>query len=118
MLLLVTKYAITSLLVVLVSEVAKRSDRLGALIGALPLVTLLVMIWLYLENQRIDKVAEYALFTFWYVLPSLPLFLLTPALLSRGVNFWLSLVAGVIVAAASFPAVAVVAKQFGVRLLP
>ena len=48
---IVIKYAVTALIIVLVSEVAKRSDKLGALISSLPFVTLMVMIWLQVERQ-------------------------------------------------------------------
>ena len=118
MLLIVTKYAITSLVIVLVSELAKRSDKVGALVASLPLVTVMVMIWLYVENQEVEKVARHAYYTFWYVLPTLPMFLLTPALLYRGVNFWLALGAGVLLTLVCFVAVAVIANYFRVKLLP
>src|SRR5215204_1714832 len=94
MLMLITKYAITSLVIVIVSEVAKRSDRVGALIASLPLVTVMVMIWLHIENQPSDKIANHAYYTFWYVLPTLPMFLLMPWMINRGVSFWLALLAG------------------------
>ena len=76
MYLLITKYAVTAFVIVLVSEIAKRSDRLGALIASLPLVTVMVMIWLHIENQGTEKIANHAWYTFWYVLPTLPMFLL------------------------------------------
>ena len=118
MLLIVTKYAITSLLIVLVSELAKRSDKVGALVSSLPLVTVMVMIWLYVENQGVDKVARHAYYTFWYVLPTLPMLLLTPALMVRGFNFWLSLCAGVILTLILFLATVSVARLFGIDLRP
>lgn len=67
MLWLIAKYAITAGMVVLISEVAKRSDRLGGLIAALPLVTVLVLIWMKLEGQSQAKIASHAWYTFWYV---------------------------------------------------
>ena len=118
MLLIVTKYAVTALIVVLVSEIAKRSDKLGALIASLPLVTVMVMIWLYLENQGTDKVARHAYYTFWYVIPTLPMFLLTPALLYRGFNFWIALAAGLALTALLFVVTALIARQLGVDLAP
>ena len=63
------KYAITALMVVLVSEFAKRSDKLGGFIAALPLVTILTLVWLYLEHQSTEKIANHAYYTFWYVIP-------------------------------------------------
>jgi len=64
---IITKYALTAAMVVLVSEVAKRSDKLGGFIAALPLITLLTLIWLYLEKQSPEKIANHAWHTFWYV---------------------------------------------------
>lgn len=118
MLLIVTKYAVTALVIVLVSEVAKRSDQIGALIASLPMVTILVMIWLHLEGQGTEKVARHAYLTFWYVLPTLPMFLLTPALLHRGINFWAALGAGALLTLVAFAILLVVARRFGVTLLP
>lgn len=77
------KYAITALLVVLISEFAKRSDRLGALLASLPVVTLLTLVWLYVERQPSEKIANHAYYTFWYVIPTLPMFLLFPYLLPK-----------------------------------
>ena len=91
---LITKYLVTAAVVVLVSEAAKRSDRLGGLLGALPMVTLLALIWLYVEHQPQQKIANHAWYTFWYVLPTLPMFLIFPAMLRHGVGFWPALLVG------------------------
>ena len=84
---ILTKYLVTAGLVVLISEVAKRTDKIGALIAALPLVTVLTLFWLYFENQSSEKIANQAYYTFWYVIPTLPMFLAFPWLLSR-LGFW------------------------------
>jgi len=73
---LITKFLVTSLIIVLVSEVAKRTDKVGALIASLPFVTMLVMIWLYVEKQGSEKIANHAYYTLWYVVPTLPMFAL------------------------------------------
>ncbi len=83
MLWLLTKYLITAGLVVTISEVAKVSDRFGALIAALPLVSGLTLIWLYVEGQPTEKIQNHAFYTFWYVLPTLPMFLVFPWLLTK-----------------------------------
>ncbi|WP_431477962.1 DUF3147 family protein, partial [Massilia eburnea] len=75
---LIFKYLVTAGVVVAVSEFAKRSDRLGGLIAALPLVTVLALIWLYVEKQPHEKIANHAWYTFWYVVPTLPMFLVFP----------------------------------------
>lgn len=80
---LITKYLITAALVVAISEMAKRTEKIGALLASLPLVTILALIWLYVEKQPDDKIADQAWYTFWYVLPTLPMFLAFPYLLPR-----------------------------------
>ena len=111
---LIFKYAVTAAVVVAVSEIAKRSGRLGALIAALPIVTILVMIWLYIETQETEKIANHAWFTFWYVLPTLPMFLLVPYLLRHGVNFWMALLAGVVLTVGLFLGMLVTLRRFGI----
>lgn len=106
----------TALIVVLVSEVAKRSDRWGAFIAALPVVTTLAMIWLYLEGQPREKIANHAWFTFWYVLPTLPMFLAFPPLLPR-IGFWWSLVACALMTLATFWGMVLVVRRFGIELI-
>ena len=113
---LLTKYALTAAVVVLVSEGAKRSDRLGGLIAALPLVTVLALIWLHLERQPEQKIANLAWYTFWYVVPTLPMFLAFPALLPR-LGFWPTLAACVLITLVCFAAFARVVRGFGIELL-
>ncbi len=113
---IITKYLITAGIVVLVSEVAKRSDKAGALIGALPTITILAMIWMYIEGLPQQKLSNHAFYTFWYVLPSLPMFLLFPWLYSR-FSFWLVMGICVLVTLASFALVILVARLLGIELL-
>ena len=113
---LITKYFVTAAIVVLVSEFAKRSDKLGAFIAALPLVTVLALIWLHVEQQPQEKVANHAWYTFCYVLPTLPMFLIFPWLLPRW-GFWPALAASALITAACFGAFAVVLRRFGIDLL-
>jgi F0F1-type ATP synthase assembly protein I len=118
MLVLVMKYAVTAFIVVAVSEVAKRSDRVGALIASLPLVTIMIMVWLHLENQKPEKIANHAYYTFWYVIPTLPMFLLMPWMMNRGNHFWVSLGASVLLTMVCFAITALIMKRFGVDLMP
>ena len=116
MLWLLTKYLLTSAIVVAVSEIARRNDRLGALIAALPLVTFLALIWLYVEKQPLDKIANHAYYTFWYVLPTLPMFLLFPLLLSR-IGFWPTLGVCALISVVLFFGLAKLLVRFGIHLL-
>lgn len=113
---IITKYCITAAMVVFVSEVAKRSDKLGGFIAALPLITLLTLVWLYLEKQPQVKIANHAKYTFWYVLPTLPMFLVFPVLLPK-LGFWPTLLACVVLTVVCFGLFALVLRRFGIYLL-
>jgi len=112
---LLTKYAITALLVVAISEIAKRSDRLGGLIAALPMVTVLTLVWLYLERQPTEKIGNHAWYTFWYVLPTLPMFLVFPRLLQK-FGFWPALLLCAVLTMVLFVVLAYVLRQFDIQL--
>ena len=114
---LITKYMLTAAVVVLVSEAAKRSDKVGGFIAALPLVTFLALIWLYVEKQPEAKIANHAWYTFWYVVPTLPMFLAFPVLLPR-IGFWLSMLASIGITVVCFGLFALLVRQFGIQLLP
>jgi hypothetical protein len=113
---IITKYLLTAGMVVFISEVAKRSDKLGGFIAALPLMTLLTLTWLYIENQTEEKIANHAYYTFWYVIPTLPMFLLFPYLLFK-LGFWPTMVVGIVLTIICLGIFALIMKNFGVQLL-
>lgn len=113
---IITKYFITAALVVLITEVAKRSDKLGGFVAALPMVTILTLIWLYVENQPTGKIANHAWYTFWYVVPTLPMFLAFPWLLPR-IGFWPTLGASILITLICFGLFSLVVRRFGIALL-
>lgn len=113
---IITKYFLTAGVVVLVSELARRSDKLGGFVAALPMVTVLALIWLYVEHQPAEKIANHAWYTFWYVIPTLPMFLAFPLLLPR-IGFWPALAACVAITVACFWLFALAVRRFGIELL-
>lgn len=115
MLWIITKYFITAAIVVAVSEVAKRSDRAGALLASLPLVTLLALTWLYVEKQPAEKIANHAWYTFWYVLPTLPMFLAFPRLFAR-FGFWPALGLSAVITIVCFALFAWAVRPLGIKL--
>ncbi len=113
---LILKYLITAGVVVLVSEFAKRSDKLGGFVAALPMVTVLTLIWLYIEQQPASKISNHAYYTFWYVLPTLPMFLLFPYLMEK-TSFWLALSISIVFTVVLFAIYALALKRLGINLL-
>jgi len=116
MLWIITKYILTAAVVVAVSEAAKRSDKFGGFMAALPLITIFALVWLYVEKQPMEKIANHAWYTFWYVIPTLPMFLVFPALLSR-LGFWPTLGVCVVMTTLLFGLFALVVRRFGIELL-
>lgn len=102
MLYLIVKAALSGLIVMAVSEIAKRSPAFGALVASLPLVSVLAMIWLWRDTGDGGRIAAHAEATFWLVLPSLPMFLVLPALLRHGVGFWPALLASCLLTVALY----------------
>ena len=91
---IVAKALLAGVMITAISEIGKRLPATAAIVASLPLVSVLGMIFLWHARPDSENMAAHAQATFWYVLPSLPMFLLIPALLRGGVNFWLALGAG------------------------
>ncbi|MFT4956626.1 MAG: hypothetical protein ACI8U3_003036 [Brevundimonas sp.] len=116
MLYLIIKAAVSGVMIALGSEVARRYPGWGALIISLPLVSILGMIWLWRDTGDEARLADHAQATFWFVLPSLPMFLIVPALLRRGVAFWPALAFGCAVTLLLDAMMIQVFSRLGVRL--
>jgi len=113
---MIIKAAISGVIVALVSEIARRSPGFGALVASLLLVSILGMIWLWRDTSDPVRLADHAQATFWFVLPSLPMFLLVPSLLRIGVGFWPALGLGCLLTILLYLAVIYLGPMLGLRL--
>lgn len=116
MIYLVFKAALSGLLIAIASEVARKWPGLGALIVSLPLVSILAMLWLWRDTHDPIRLAAHSAATFWFVLPSLPMFLLIPALLKQGFSFWLALAFGCVLTISLYLTMILAGPKFGLRL--
>jgi uncharacterized membrane protein (GlpM family) len=116
MLYLALKAALSGLLIAIISEVSKRYPGIGGLIASLPLVSVLGMIWLWRDKPDVENMASHVEATFWFVLPSLPMFLIIPLLLRTGTSFWLALLIGCAATIAFYSAMLAIGPKFGLRL--
>lgn len=110
------KAAVSGLLVLLVSEIARRSPGIGGLIASLPIVSVLAFIWLWHDTADVERIAAQAESTFWFLLPSLPMFLLLPSLLRAEVGFWPALLVSCAATMALYVATAWLLARFGVNI--
>ncbi len=115
MLYLAIKAALSGIIIAIASEVARRYAGWGALIASLPLVSILGMIWLWRDTQDTTRMASHAEATFWFVLPSLPMFLLIPLLLRAGLGFWTSLILGCMLTMLLYAAMITIGPRLGLR---
>lgn len=113
---LTIKAVLSGGIIVAVSELAKRNNTAASIVHSLPLVSLLALVWLYSGTHDTALVARHMGGTFWFVLPSLPMFLAIPWLLRRGVAFWPALAAGVALTVALYFLTMRLLKMAGVNL--
>jgi hypothetical protein len=110
------KALLSGLIVALVSEIAKRSPTAGGLLASLPLVSTLAMIWVWRETHETERIAAQAQATFWYFLPSVPMFVVIPWLLRHGYGFWIALGLGCALTMLLYAVMIFVGGRFGLRL--
>jgi len=110
------KIVITTLLVVLIAEIAKRSTLAGAILASVPVISVLAMIWLYVDTRDVARVSVLASSVFWLVLPSLVLFVTLPLLLKQGLNFYLSMSISIGVTVGCYYLMISLLNHYGMRL--
>jgi hypothetical protein len=113
---LIIKAALSGIIVAAVSEIARRYPGWGGLLASLPLTSLLAMIWLWRDSHDPERVAALTASVFWFILPSLPLFLAVPALLRSGVGFWATMTIAVLGTLALYALMFWAAPKVGIKL--
>jgi len=116
MLLFVLKAIVSGLLVAAISTIAKRYPGWGGLVASLPLVSVLSMMWLYGETRDAESVARLSLGAFWFFLPSIPMFLVIPALLRAGVGFVATMAIACVMTMVLYVAMSWIAPRVGISL--
>lgn len=110
------KIAVTTALIVAISEIAKRSSFVGALLASIPVISVLALFWLYIDTKDITKVSALASSVFWLVLPSLALFVTLPILLKQGINFYISISVSVLVTVGCYWLMVAILNYYGIKL--
>jgi hypothetical protein len=113
---LAARALLAGVMIAAISEVGRRLPATAAIVASLPLVSVLGMIFLWHAKPDAENMAVHAQATFWYVLPSLPMFLLIPALLRAGWSFWLALAVGCVLTVVLYLAMVAVGQRLGLRL--
>ncbi len=112
----ILRAVVSGVIIALISVIGRKAPAAAALVASLPLISILGMIWLWRDTADRHILADHAEATFWYVLPSLPMFLLMPWMLRSGISFWLTLATGIIFTIILYLLTIQIAARFGVRL--
>lgn len=116
MIYLVVKALLSGAIIVAISEIAKRNNAVASVVHSLPLMSLLAFIWLYSETKDAALIGRHAWGTFWFVLPTLPMFLFMPWFIQKLGGFWPALLAGIILTIALYALTMRLLKTAGVTL--
>ncbi len=107
---------LSGIIIALIAIVGKKAPAAAALIASLPLISIMGMIWLWRDTGDRTLLANHAEATFYFVIPSLPMFLLIPWMLRSGFGFWVALAAGIFLTVALYLLTATLAARFGIRI--
>lgn len=110
------KVFITTILIVVISEISKRSSFVGALLASIPLISVLAMFWLYFDTKDVAKVSALASGVFWLVIPSLVLFISLPLLIKQGLQFYFSMFLAIALTIVAYWLMLLVLSYFGIKL--
>ena len=110
------KLIISSGIITIVSEISKKSSFIGGLVASIPLISILSMIWLYIDSKDIEKVKNLSTSIFWMVIPSLTLFLSLPILINIGFNFWYSLIIASILTIGFYILTILILSFYGIKI--
>lgn len=111
-----TKIFVSALVIAIVTEVAKLSDKWSGLIAALPTMTFLILLWMHFEGASDGKVARHVGFTIYFLLPTLPLFFALPFIISK-FGFWPAFLASILLTALLVYMFNLLYERFGVNIL-
>jgi len=113
---LTIKVFLSAIIIVTVSEVAKRSSLLGGMIASLPLVSILAMIWIYIDTKDIEKISQLSTSIFWLVIPSWTLLFTLPIFLKKGIGFYASLGLSALLTMIAYTIMLMILRRYGVSL--
>ncbi len=115
MLFIFFKIILTSIIIVIISEIAKFSDRFGGLIAAMPITTFIILFWLYFEDNSISKLSSHMTFTLIYLIPTVPMFLVFPFCIYK-FGFWITILICIVLTLFSTLIVHQISKSFNISL--
>ena len=111
-----TKTFITAIIIAAISELGKRYQLIAAILASLPLVSILAITWLYVDERNVQQVSDLSWGIFWMVIPSLAFFILFPTFLKLGMHFTWSMIISCLLMAGIYWIYVWVLQKFGISI--
>ena len=112
---LIIKTLISAMIIVIVSEIAKKYTWTAAIVVSLPLTSVLAFLWLYWDTKNTQKVIELSYSTMVMTIPSFVFFIVLPLLLKFKQNFILSIIISIISTAIAYSIFMFVIKRYNLN---
>lgn len=116
MLYTIIKVLISAILIAAISEIAKRSSVLGAILASIPLLSVLAMVWLYVDTRNALEVSNLSIAIFWLVIPSLILFVTLPLFIHWQWNFYLALLTAIVLTVIAYFVMLFILAKVGIKI--
>ena len=110
------KLLISSGIIIIVSEISKKDTLMGGIIVSIPLVSVLSMVWLYLETKNVENVSALSTSILWLIIPSLTLFIVLPIFIKSGINFFISMSISILITMGCYWIMIIILGRFGIEL--
>jgi len=112
----IVKIVLTTILIVVISEISKRNTFIGSILASIPLLSVLAMTWLYIDTGDNNKIIELSTAVFWLVIPSLTLFISLPVFLKNGIGFYMSMTISILLTILSYYGMVFLLEKFSIKL--
>ena len=109
----VTKIIISAIIIFIASEIAKKDTLVGAIIVSLTMISLLSIIWIYVETRDIERIISFSYSVFSMIIPSLSFFLTLPYFLKKNISFSISLMLSIVIMIVLYFGLATLYKKIG-----
>ena len=112
----ISKTILTAIIIIIVSEVAKRSSLLAAIIISIPLTSLLAFIWVFWETKDSEKIIDLSYNTMIMSVPSFTFFIILPIMLKFKFNFSISIIISILSTSIAYYIFIYFLKKYGITI--
>ncbi len=93
------KILLTALIVVVVSEISRRSTIIAGIVASIPLTSLLAIIWIYFDTNDLENIKNLSSNILMMIPPSLTFFICLPLFINLKIEFYISILFSIVATA-------------------